>query len=164
MANEKPAGVSSPLPRSVCPSCKTPNELGALTCKKCGEILKKAGKGGKAAPEYDATEGSFSPACVVIPAILILAAVVFFLLAVGRGPKPGTCEYNQAQLAKAVWRYNKANPDRHMTTLDQDALTRPRKGGKPILKEKLVCPANPDATYQLESDGSVSCSRCTKKR
>ncbi len=166
MAIDKPAaGGAAPLPKSVCPACKTPNDLGSLTCKKCGEIIKKSGKGGKPAQEYDATEGSFSPACVVIPAILILGAVIFFLLAVGRGPKPGTCEYNQAQLGKALWRYNKAHPDSRMTTLNQDELIRPSRGGKPQLKERLTCPVDPTARYEIDTDGvTVICTRCSKKR
>lgn len=165
MATEKPGGGTAPIPKSVCPACKAPNEIGALTCKKCGEIIKRSGKGAKTQEEFDATEGSFSPACVVIPAVLILAAVVFFILAVGRGPKAGTCEYNQAQLSKAVWKYNKAHSDGKMNTLSQDDLMKPGKTGKGYIKEKLNCPVSPTATYELDTDGAtVICSSCSRKK
>lgn len=153
-------------PKNICGSCKTVNDLNAITCKKCGEILKKNTKLSKQPQqEYDPTEGSFSPSCIVIPAIMIILAVVFFILAVSGGAKKGTCEYNRAILSRAVSRYNKAHPNNPMTTLNQDELMRPRSGKKPFIKEKVICPNNPSAEYVLDPDGvTVSCTHCSQKK
>jgi len=168
MATEKKGEATAPVPKSICPTCKSANDLGSPMCKKCGEILKKNPKGGKViktAGEYDPTEGSFSPSCIIIPAVLILAAIIFFLLAVGTGPKRGTCGYNCGQLAAAAWKYSKAHPERKMSALNQDELMKPGKKGQGYIKEKFSCPVDPSATYEFDTDGAtVICTTCSKKK
>ncbi len=164
-AEKNPGSPTAGVPKSVCPSCKTANDMGAVTCKKCGEFLtaKKAGvKKTRSEEEFDATEGGFSPTCIIVPAVLLLAAVVFFFLAVGHGPKAGTCEFNQAKIGKAVYAYNRAHTGSKMTTLNWEELAKPGKGGKAFLKDRLTCPVDPSASYSLADDGSVRCSKCTK--
>lgn len=163
--DKKPAVVAAAVGQNVCPSCRAQNELGSLMCKRCGEILSSKGKARKGqTPEFDATEGAFHPGCWVAIGAMLLAAVLFFFMAVRSGPKPGTCEYNQGHIGKAVYRYNRAHPESKMTTLDIDALMKPGKSGKPLLKDRLTCPVDSSARYELDADGStVICTRCTKK-
>ena len=159
MADEK-KGTPKVVPQSVCSACKAQNEMGALMCKRCGEILSKKGRR-SAGEEFDATEGSFSPNCILVPLVLLLAAGLLFFLAF-RGPAKGTCGYNREKLQISVLAYNKAHRDSKMMSLDQDALMKPDNKGKSHLKERMVCPVDPSAQYQLNGDGKVSCSRCTK--
>jgi len=166
MPSDKPSGPAKGIPQAVCPSCKAPNEIGTLMCKRCGEILPSkpnTTKGAKGS-EFDATEGSFSPTCMIVPGILILFAVVFLIFVFSGGAKKGTCEYNQVAIFKAVHAYNKAHSGSKMTNLDIDELMKPGKSGKPFLKERPVCPIDPSARYEINSNGvEVSCSRCSKK-
>ncbi len=160
MADEKKGAVKT-VPPTVCPSCKAQNEIGALMCKRCGEILSKKGKR-TSGEEFDATEGSFSPNCVLVPLVLLIACGLLFFLAF-RGPAKGTCAYNREKLQIAIMAYNKQHRDNKMLTLDQDALMRPDSKGKAHLKERMICPVDPSARYSLDSDGKVICSRCAKK-
>lgn len=162
--DKKPAVVVAAVGQSVCPSCRAQNEIGSLMCKRCGEILSTKGRKGQTS-EFDGTEGSFHPGCWVAIGVMMLAAVLFFFMAVRSGPKPGTCEYNQSHIGMAVFKYNRAHPESKMTTLDIDTLTKPGKSGKPLLKEKPVCPVDSSARYELDTDGAtVICTRCSKKK
>jgi len=160
MADEK-KGALKTVPPSVCPSCKAQNDIGALMCKRCGEILSKKGKR-SSSEEFDATEGSFSPNCVLVPLVLLLACGLFFFLAF-RGPAKGTCGYNREKLQIAVMAFNKQHKDNKMLSLDQDSLLKTDSKGRSHLKERMVCPVDPSAMYQLDSEGRVTCSRCSKK-
>lgn len=150
-------------PGTVCPECKATNDLGAVTCKRCGEILSKSARK-KKVQEYDPTEGALSPGCIAAPIVLAVIGVLILYLCIGGGPKPGTCAYNRNKVARAVARYNRANPDSKMNTLDYDRLGRAAgKSQKPYLSERPSCPINQTATYRLESNGEVTCSNCGKK-
>ncbi|MBF0545070.1 MAG: hypothetical protein HQM08_11575 [Candidatus Riflebacteria bacterium] len=151
------------IPQLVCPACKAVNEPGCLLCKRCGEILPKKGKLSKGAQEYDATEGALKPSCIVIPIAIaiVIGLIIFFSL---RGPKPGTCEFNRQKIVAAIYRFNKANPNQKMTTLDLDALLKPDSKGKSHLKDKPVCPVNPSAQYLLDPEGGVICTNCNPKK
>lgn len=161
--DKKPAVVVTTVGQNVCPSCRAQNEIGSLMCKRCGEILSLKGKKAPA-KEYDGTEGGFHPGCWVAVAVMMLGAILFFFLAVRSGTKPGTCEYNQGHLGMALVKYNRAHPDAKMTTLDIETLMKPGKSGKPLMKDKPVCPVDSSAQYEVAPDGStVICTRCSKK-
>jgi len=150
------------IPGTVCPSCKAPNELGALMCKKCGDLLSKKGKakkGGEA--EFDATEGSFSPACIVVPIVLILISVVILFFAFRKSSTP--CDLHCLTIGRAIVKYDKAHPNEKMTTLDFEKLKQNGPSGKPFLKDKLVCPFDSGASYEYDGN-KVTCSFCVKKK
>ncbi|MFZ2959942.1 MAG: hypothetical protein WA705_23935 [Candidatus Ozemobacteraceae bacterium] len=163
MAEKKLGPSTGGIPQAVCPSCKAPNEPGTLMCKRCGDILpSKKGKGSKGGEEYDATAGTLSPACIVVPIVLILftMVVLFFMF---RGPKPGTCDYNREKIGIAVVKYDHTHKDNKMTTLDLDALVKPDSKGKSLLKDRPVCPIDSTAVYSIGSDGKITCSHKGKK-
>ena len=158
MKAPKGMGGVKAVPSPVCPSCKFHNELGTLTCKKCGEFL-TSGKG-KGVGEYDATEGAFHPGCVVVPVILILGALIFFFMSISRAPKEGTCDYNKARIGRAVVRYNLANPSSKMTTLNLDTLINTKIKNKSLMKDRPKCPVESSARYEVDSEGRITCSNC----
>lgn len=161
MSDKKSAGGMKAVPNTVCPSCKFNNEMGAIICKKCGDFLTSAKKQKtKTEGEYDPTEGALTPGCFVAIGAVILAALIFLLLAFKGGPKEGTCEHNKSRIGKAVISYNKANPGNKMKVLDLDKLTTERHKGKPYLKDKPVCPVDPTAKYSLDEHGTPVCSKC----
>ena len=165
MAEEKgKGGGAATVPPTVCTSCKAPNEMGALTCKRCGDILSKKGKVGKKGDaEFDPTTGSFSPSCVVIPVVLIIVAILFLFLAT-RGCKGQTqCDHNREIIGRAIMKFEKAHSGDKLSSLDYTKLAQPDSKGKPYLKEKPVCPFDSGASY--EYDGNiVTCTKCTKKK
>ncbi|HNW35525.1 MAG TPA: hypothetical protein PKM25_11375 [Candidatus Ozemobacteraceae bacterium] len=161
--DKKPAVVVVAAGKNVCPSCRAQNEPGTLMCKRCGEILSSKGKK-VPVQEFDGTEGGFHPGCWIAVAVVMLGALLFFFLAVRGGAKPGTCEYNQGHIGMAVYKYNKAHPESKMTTLDLDELMKPGKSGKPLIKDRPVCPVDSSAKYELGPDGTtVLCTTCSKK-
>jgi len=153
-------------PDLFCPSCKARNEQGAKVCKRCGELLsakkKGKGKGGADEPEFDPTEGSFKPSCLIVPGIVLLVFVVILYISF-RGPSPGTCEYNRQKVGLAISKYNRSHSGSKMSSLDWDALLKQDNKGKSFLKEKPLCPVDSSANYVLDGD-TVHCSRCSKKR
>jgi len=162
MADPKGKGIEGAVPlQPICPSCKALNEMGALTCKRCGELLGRKGKAvRKGAGEFDATEGSFSNACIIIPIVLIVGALLFFLLAFKRSTP---CDHNREIIGKAIMKYDKAHPNSKMMTLDFKALMEPGPNGKPYLKEKLTCPIDPSGQYEYDGQ-KVTCTYCSKKK
>ncbi|MBF0498887.1 MAG: hypothetical protein HQM09_02035 [Candidatus Riflebacteria bacterium] len=161
MADKAPA--SSTVPQTICPSCKAPNDMGTLMCKKCGDILPaKKGKGAKGGEEYDATAGTLSPTCIAIPIVVIvlILAILFFMF---RGPKAGTCASNIEKIGIAVTKYDHVHKDSKMTTLDIEALLKPDSKGKSFLKERPVCPVDSTAVYSINSEGKIVCSHKGKK-
>lgn len=152
-----------PKPGIACPECKATNDLEAVTCKRCGEILSKSGKRGRSS-EFDASEGALSPGCYIVPAVIVVLGLIFIILSFTGGAKPGTCAYNRNKVARAIARYNHANKDAKLSTIDYDRLMRPTgKSQKPYLTDRPGCPVKPSSTYTLESDGEVVCSTCGRK-
>mgnify|MGYP000997819137 CR=1 FL=1 len=150
------------VPGIVCSSCKAPNEMGAIMCKKCGELLSKKGKGKRGGDaEFDATEGSFSPACVVVPIVLILIAVIFFFFAFKKSSTP--CDHNREVIGRAIAKYDKAHSNEKLMSLDFEKLKQNGSNGKPYLKEVPVCPFDSGAAYEYDGN-KVICSFCSKKK
>ena len=156
------------LPGHVCSACKATNDTGSVMCKKCGEILgsrnKKPGAKKGATEEFDATQGAFSTSCIVVPVVLILLGILILFWSFSGSAKPGTCRYNREKIGKAIYAYDKQNPSAKMDTLNLDRLMQAGKGGKPYLKERPVCPKDPQAEYFIDSkDGLVTCKTCGRK-
>lgn len=165
MAEEKGKIVAAGVPPNVCPSCKAPNELGALTCKRCGDILSKKAKPGKKgqAEEFDATEGSFHPSCIIVP-IVVIVAFVILLLVTTRGCKGSTpCDHNREVIGRAIMKFDKAHPNEKLGSLDYTKLAQPDAKGKPYLKEKPVCPFDSGAEYEYDGQ-KITCTKCSKKK
>ncbi len=165
MAEEKGKVAGAGVPPTVCPSCKAPNELGALTCKKCGDILSKKPKSGKKgqAEEFDATEGSFHSACIIVPIVLLVGAILLLFLTT-RGCKGSTpCDHNRDVIGRAIMKYEKAHPEDKLAVLDYTKLSKPDSKGKPYLKEKPVCPFDSGAEYEYDGQ-KITCSKCSKKK
>lgn len=168
MATVKKTGTGSDgapeTPQVVCPMCRTTNDANSSLCKRCGDVLPKKKKSAKSGEkEFDATEGSFSPTCIVAPILLILVGIVFLFFCFKGGAKPGTCDYNIGKIQAAVFKYNKKHHDSKMHSLDFNLLTKPDANGKAFLKEQPNCPVNQGAKYEMNPDNEIICSHCSRK-
>jgi uncharacterized membrane protein YvbJ len=147
-------------PTTICSACKAPNEAGSVMCKKCGEIMgKKPVRPGKAGEEFDATTGTLSPTCVIVPIVICILIVLVLFFSFRRTP----CDQSRETIAAAIRKYDKANANNKLTSLDYEKLKQSGPSGKPFLKEVLPCPYSSVAQY--EYDGTVvTCTKCSKKK